>query len=81
MEDQTPKSETTTPILVDMGKVKKKDLKALKRGEGVLMENITDIIQEVRDNLGERAEGKVLVPVIITYEKKKKKQSLFGLLG
>lgn len=61
------------PVIVDLGKVKRKAAKRLKRGRGKLVDEIDQVIAEVKANLGEEAAGKELLPVIILYEKKRKK--------
>jgi hypothetical protein len=72
------------PVVVDLGKKKTKDIKALKRGEGKLMEDVQRVIQEVRANSTELA-GKELVPVVILYRKMPKRRAAamlpFGLGG
>ncbi|MCA9980772.1 MAG: hypothetical protein KDD89_08065 [Anaerolineales bacterium] len=65
--------EISSPVVVDMGKMKAKHLKRLKRGEGRLMEEVVEVIDEVVEVLGEELHGKTLVPIVIVYEKKGKK--------
>ncbi len=64
--------DVTTPIIVDLGKQRPKRLKALKRGEGKLMNEVADVLEEIVLNLGDEVDEKTLVPVILVYEKKKK---------
>jgi hypothetical protein len=66
------------PVVLDLGKAKKKLIKALKQGEGKLMEDVAHTMEAVRSNLGAEVEGKVLVPVVIVYERKAARKS--GLL-
>jgi hypothetical protein len=66
------------PVVLDLGKTKKKLIKALKEGEGKLMEDVTHAMEAVRSNLGAEVEGKILVPIVIVYEKKAARKS--GLL-
>ena len=66
--------EVITPVVVDMGKINKKHIKRLKRGKGRLMEEVVDVMDEVVDVMGEEVDGKILVPVVIVYEKKKGKR-------
>ena len=58
------------PVVVDLGKTKKKLIRALKQGEGKLMEDVTEAVEAVRSNLAPELDGKVLVPVVIVYERK-----------
>ncbi len=64
--------EVTTPIVVDLGKTKAKQIKRLKRGEGRLMEEVVEVMDEIVEALGEEVDGKTLVPIVIVYEKKPK---------
>ena len=66
------------PIVLDLGKKKKKLIKALKRGEGKLMEDVAQAVEEVRSNLGGHAVGKDLIPVVFVYELKRRSRG--GLL-
>jgi hypothetical protein len=42
-------SNSADPVIVDLGKKKKKAIKRLRRGQGRLMEQVEDCIQELRD--------------------------------
>jgi len=66
--------EVVTPIVVDLGKTKAKKIKRLKRGEGPLMEEIVDVMDEVVEVLGDEVDGKIFVPIVIIYEKKPKQK-------
>jgi hypothetical protein len=70
----TEKTETSTemtqPVIVDLGRQKAAAIKALKIGEGELWDEVFDVVDEVKDMLGQDADGKVLVPVVLIYEKK-----------
>ena len=65
---------TITPVVVDLGKQKSKTLRALKNGEGPLMQDVTRVLEEVRARSPELA-SKELVPVVIIYRKKPKRKS------
>jgi len=65
---------TIAPIVVDLGKEKSKTLRALKNGEGPLMEDVAHVLEEVRTKSSELA-GKELVPIVIVYRKKPKRKS------
>ena len=65
-------TEMTQPVIIDLGGQKSKYIKELKEGQGKLWEEVFDVIDEVKDMLGEEADGKVLVPVIMLYEKTKR---------
>ncbi len=69
------------PIVIDLGKVKRKKAKALKKAEGPLMEEVDAVLDELNANGTRELEGKTLVPVVVLYEKKpKKKKNIFNLL-
>jgi len=63
-------TEMTQPIIVDLGRQKSQKLKDLKEGEGELWDEVLDVIDEVKEMLGEEADGKLMVPIILLYEKK-----------
>ena len=65
---------TAAPVVVDLGAQKSKTLRALKDGEGPLMQDVASVLEEVRANNAELA-GKELVPVVLIYRKKPKRKS------
>jgi hypothetical protein len=80
--EKTAKSESqvTQPIIIDLGRQKAKSLKELKKGEGELWEDVQAVVEKVQEELGEAADGKVVVPVVLIFEKKLKRQRLEKLL-
>lgn len=67
------------PIVIDLGKVRQKQIKALKQGRGALVREIDEVVAQVQAELGEEADGKELLPVVIVYRRKPKKQRrMFG---
>jgi hypothetical protein len=62
--------QMTTPIIIDLGKTKRKRIKRLKRGQGRLMDEVIDVLDEVAEELGEELDGKTLVPIVMIYQKK-----------
>jgi hypothetical protein len=76
--------ETTTemaqPIIVDLGKQKSSNLKDLKKGQGKLWDEVLSVVDEAQEMLGEEADGKVLIPIILIYEKKPKRSNLDKLI-
>jgi hypothetical protein len=73
-------TQVTQPIIIDLGRQKAKELKEFKKGEGKLWEEVEAVLEQVQDELDETLEGKVLVPVVLLYEKKQKRQRLERLL-
>ena len=72
--------ETTRPVLIDLGKVKRKHAKQLKNGEGPLTADVSDAVQMAVAELGDLPAGAVIVPVVVLCERKPKSQkALFPL--
>jgi hypothetical protein len=69
---------TVTPIVIDLGKKRRKQIRALKRGSGKLMDEVAEVLNRVRESLGTEAELKNLVPVVMIYRQKDKRRG--GLL-
>lgn len=65
--------EIVTPVVVEMGKLSSKKLKAFKKGEGPLVDEVIGVLGEVVDGIAGETEGRTLVPVVMVYEKKPKK--------
>jgi hypothetical protein len=63
-------ADVTAPIIVSLGKKKRKAIKQLKRGKGSVMTEVMDVIDQVQETLGAQAEGKILVPVVLIYQRK-----------
>jgi hypothetical protein len=70
--------EHTAPIILDLGKKKRRALKDLKRGRGRLMDEVEQSLEEVRVSLGEEMQGKQIVPIILVYKRKEKKRKGLG---
>lgn len=71
--------EPVPPIVVDLGKTRRSQIKDLKRGRGKLADEVQDVVARVRDDLGESASGMQFVPVVIIYKRKSKKKKRRGL--
>ena len=77
---ETAPADDLPPVVVDLGKVKRKQVKALKRGEGPLLDTVDDVVaavgQELADELGDRQ----ILPVVLVVERRpKRRRSLFDL--
>ena len=72
---------STTPIVVELGSVKKKRIKDLACGKGKIQADVDRVMATVQENLGAEAEGKILVPVVMVYKKKRKRGRLFKGFG
>ena len=73
--------DVTEPIIIDLGKQKRKRIKKLLKGRGRLLDEVEDVVVEVADLLDEELHDKVLVPLILVYEKKPKRKKYRGLFG
>ena len=79
-EDEQPEEvevEVTEPIVIKLGKQRRKRIKQLMKGRGKLMSEVEDIIDEVTEILGEDLEGKTVVPLILVYRQKDKRSRKF----
>lgn len=76
--DETVETTTmmTQPIIIDLGKQKSGNIKDLKMGEGKLWGEVLGVVDEVKDRLGDEANGKVLVPVVMIYQRKLKRPQM-----
>ena len=74
---EASEAEALTPVIVDLGKVKRKRIKQLKRGIGPLVDEVSDLVDAVCDRLGDEAEGKTILPVVILYRRKSQKKRFF----
>jgi hypothetical protein len=70
MSDQ---AAAVDPIVISLGKQRRKRIKDLKRGRGVLMDEVRQTLEQVTGQLGADASGKVLVPVVLIYREKPKR--------
>ena len=73
--------EVTEPIIINLGKQKRKRIKKLLKGRGKLLDEVDDVVVEVASLLGEELEGKVILPLVLVYKKKPKRKRLSGILG
>jgi len=60
------------PLVLDVGKQKKKRISQLKRGEGALRAKIDAAVREAQARLGQ---SKEVVPVVVLYRKKDKRRA------
>jgi hypothetical protein len=73
MQDNVP-----PPIVVNLGKKKKKQIKKLKKGRGPLIFKVYENVEVAKSRIGkEELKDKVLVPLIMIYKEKNKKRKKF----
>jgi hypothetical protein len=63
----------TTPLVLDLGKRGKKAIRRLRQGRGPAMAEVMDVMEQVQAQLGDDAQGKVLLPVVVLYGRKRRK--------
>ena len=71
MAQQTTSAAPAPPIIIDLGKVKKKKVRQFKEGRGDLALEVQEVLNETRSNLGADAVGKELVPIVLVYQQKR----------
>jgi hypothetical protein len=75
-------TDSTVPIVIDAGKVRRKRIKDLKRGQGKLVAEVADAVEQVRRGLGDEALNKQFVPVVLVYRRRgSKRRALDGGCG
>ena len=57
---------------MSLGKGRSKRIRQLKRGRGKLVDEVSRVMEQVRASFGEHADGKVLVPVVLVYRRKRR---------
>lgn len=71
-------AEVNPPLIVNMGKQRRKRIKDFKRGRGKLVRTVQEVLEEVRDQLGPDAKDKLLVPIVVLFERKQRKRRRKG---
>ncbi len=69
-------AELLHPLVVDLGKAKREQVKALMLGRGDLVSNVKEALEQIREGLGADASGKRLLPIVVVYEKKRSRRVL-----
>jgi hypothetical protein len=69
-QSATRGGEDVRPVLIELGKVKRKTLRQFRRGRGSLVADVQQALTEVRQGLGAEAAGKELVPIVLVYRRK-----------
>lgn len=70
------KNDEIIPVIIDAGSRTKKSIKRLKTGAGKLMDEVAEVVHEVRS---QSKTGEKIVPVIIIYKEKAAKSRNGGL--
>jgi hypothetical protein len=59
----------TSPLVVDLGKVRKQQIDELRRGVGSIVEDVAEVMKIVRTNADLEREKRVFLPVVVLYER------------
>jgi hypothetical protein len=80
-QDNASSSDILNPVVLDLGKRRRKQVKQLRRGEGKLLDDVNGAVEELR-TAGTLQAGAQPVIVIVREKKKKSKalKQLFPLL-
>jgi hypothetical protein len=73
--------EVTEPIIINMGKQKRKRIKNLMKGRGRLWFEVEGVTEEVSTMLENELEGKTIVPLVLVYRRVPKRKRLRGMFG
>jgi len=79
MAPTATKTPVNAPVILDLGKASRKNIRRLKKGQGKLVDEVQDAIREVASSLGDQTEGKELLPVVLIYRRKARRRGR-GLL-
>ena len=70
--------DVTEPIVIDLGKQKRKRIKSLLKGRGKLWLEVEGVIEEVNELLEDELDGKTIVPLVLVYRRKPKRRRIGG---
>lgn len=70
------KGTESAPIVIDLGKKKKKLVRQLRKGRGKLIDRVNDVVDELRSAGSLASENQ---PVIVVVREKKRRRAGFGL--
>ena len=73
IEERVNTARATAPIVVSLGTESRKRIRRLKRGRGKLMGEVSNVMDQVRASFGEHADGKIFVPVVLVYRRKRRR--------
>ena len=62
------------PIILELGKASRKQIKQMEEGRGRLIGDVHEAMAEVTASMGDQADGKQLVPVVLIYRKKNRRR-------
>jgi hypothetical protein len=77
LADGRATAQVTAPVVVALGKQRKQRIRRLVRGKGRLMDEVQDVIEQVRSSFHDGAEGKIFVPIVLVYRRKTRRAGLW----
>jgi hypothetical protein len=66
------------PVIIDAGKAKKRHVRQMSRGCGKLMSDVDQAVAQVTSTLGDQADNRQIVPVVLVYRRKRKRRRRGG---
>ena len=57
-------------LVINLGEVKRKKIKQLRKGTGSLVDEIREAVELASAQLGDEANGKLLVPAVVIYKER-----------
>jgi hypothetical protein len=86
--DSTPGSDRSdsdsgkTPLhIVELGKARPRKIRALKNGEGPLVDEVAAVLADIEERMGAADRlGTTLLPVVVVVERRRKKAAGRGML-
>jgi len=82
VDDSDADAKRNPPIVIDLGRQKKKRIKQLKRGRGRLVDRVNEAVAQVRSALGSEAHGKEFIPVAVIFRRGQKcRKGMFPFMG
>jgi hypothetical protein len=76
--DETVRTETKSPVVIDLGKHRRKRVKALRRGTGPLAEEVNSALAELR--MAGTVSSNAQTVVVIVRERRRRNKTLKGLV-
>jgi hypothetical protein len=76
--DETVRSESKSPVVIDLGKHRRKRVKALCRGAGPLAEEVNSALAELR--MAGTVSPNAQTVVVIVRERRRRNKTLKGLV-
>ncbi len=79
--EETQESGTISqaaPLVIDLGKKKRKTARKIKKGRGPVLDHIDQAVQYTVESLGDHEGDAIIVPVVLIYERKRKRRRYYS---